>query len=248
MLCRALFPALFALSFAPRAEALELTQSGIAVAGATATMAVTGGTPGTNVHFFFSRNGEGRGACAGGVCLGVRPGYGRAMFAANPAGRVGMQVSLPVTLAGVRVCVQAASSIGGQMQTSNVLCFYVLPPTEVTATWQESGYWLPGVIGTYDEALAACDTYGLVPAVANDLQEEAFLRAMSPTGDVWLGLTDVAVEGTFLDAYGATPLWFDWAIGEPNGLSAENCVITHAAGGWVDVGCQELHDVVCEVF
>ena len=81
--------ALLALSLAHRAEALELTPSGIAVAGATATLQVTGGSPGTNVHFFFSRSGEGRGACAGGVCLGIRPGYGNAVFAANPAGRMG---------------------------------------------------------------------------------------------------------------------------------------------------------------
>jgi hypothetical protein len=58
----------------------------------------------------------------------------------------------------------------------------------------------------------------------------------------WIGVNDLASEGTFVNNDG-TPFDYDnWKDGEPNNINGEDCVITGDNWGkeWIDTGCGGL--------
>ena len=72
---------------------------------------------------------------------------------------------------------------------------------------------------------------------------------------IWLGLTDVAEEGTWVrEDIGEVADWFFWDAGSPNnGVGGtEHCAYIHhntAEGSdqlWGDAQCLRLHYYVCE--
>ncbi|XP_035696427.1 low affinity immunoglobulin epsilon Fc receptor-like [Branchiostoma floridae] len=106
----------------------------------------------------------------------------------------------------------------------------------------------------YADARSACQAAGGSLAMPKDQATNDFLRnqlTRYPSGsDAWFGLTDLAQEGTWVWEDG-TPLtgWSNWAPGEPNGGSAENCAHWHGSYGykWNDRRCSHSQYYVCEV-
>ena len=102
-------------------------------------------------------------------------------------------------------------------------------------------------------AAAACATGGgalIVPASAAEAAVLArVVRRQLGSADVWLGLTDAATEGTWLEASG-TPAPYRGFVGrEPTGGTDENCAVldTGTAGGWRDVGCDAGYPALCRL-
>ena len=56
---------------------------------------------------------------------------------------------------------------------------------------------------------------------------------------IWLGLTDVEVEGIFRWADGYVATWVNWARNKPSGNvgNNQNCVKRHPNGQWNDLRC-----------
>ena len=66
----------------------------------------------------------------------------------------------------------------------------------------------------------------------------------------WLGLNDLAKEGTFVwDSSGKTPSFTDWKPGEPNNLGDEDCVrlFVHDFAKWNDAPCHLKSRFVCQL-
>jgi hypothetical protein len=105
-------------------------------------------------------------------------------------------------------------------------------------------------------AQAACIALGANLVVIETAEEQAIVATLAvqfPTGlpDVWIGATDVLVEGTFVWV-NLTPVVYDnWRDGEPNngGDGGEDCAVIEgdtAANEWDDRSCLTLHPAICE--
>jgi hypothetical protein len=74
----------------------------------------------------------------------------------------------------------------------------------------------------------------------NDAAENAWVRATFPSilyENLWLGLNDAAVEGTFVWVSGEPVTYVNWNSGEPNGSYSENygqMYADYAGGMWND--------------
>jgi len=88
---------------------------------------------------------------------------------------------------------------------------------------------------------AACVAFGARLAILDTADRDAVARSMIGADNVFIGLTDAAVEGTFVWVDG-TPLTFqNFASGEPNnanGAFEEDCAMySGSRAGWDDRPC-----------
>lgn len=102
-------------------------------------------------------------------------------------------------------------------------------------------------------AAAACAAGGgalIVPASAAEAAVLArVVRRELGSADVWLGLTDAAVEDTWVDASGAPAPYLGFTGREPTGGTSENCAVldTGTAGGWRDTSCDAGYPALCRL-
>ncbi|MGD8862676.1 MAG: C-type lectin domain-containing protein [Myxococcales bacterium] len=116
-------------------------------------------------------------------------------------------------------------------------------------------YYLCGP-ASWDAAKAACENVGMGLAQIDDAGEGAFIQGAAGA-DVWLGGSDVASEGQWLwsddtgfwsgGSDGTGTGYTNWAEGEPDGDTDENCLVGLSAGGWNDAECGQMLDYVCEL-
>jgi hypothetical protein len=106
---------------------------------------------------------------------------------------------------------------------------------------------------TWAVALADCadDLPGLTHlAVIGDDAENDHADDVSGTRDVWIGATDAADEGVWLDVLGAAQVYDNWALFEPNngGVSGpdEHCAELYDGGAWNDLRCEMPLRYLCE--
>lgn len=132
-----------------------------------------------------------------------------------------------------------------------------------TATFEARTYAFCPVHLDWDGGRATCQLLGLDLVFIDSEAENSFVSgtgaSVHPGLRWWMGLTDVAVEGSFTSVGGASPTYTAWCPGEPNNghggecsaQSAENCAVLDwcAAGGWNDLPCDcsaETIGFVCE--
>jgi len=104
---------------------------------------------------------------------------------------------------------------------------------------------------TYQSARNHCRSFGggadLV-SIANSAEMNfVWPRA---AGRFWLGLTDIASEGTFVWSDGSSSSYRYWYSGEPNNYGgAEDCTesYTSRSGRWNDLRCDSPRHWVCKV-
>jgi hypothetical protein len=98
-------------------------------------------------------------------------------------------------------------------------------------------------------ASAACADWGGALARLDTADEETALLARLAAADAWIGLNDVATEGTMLWEDGGAPdPYTHWATLQPDDFDGtEDCVELLADGrGWNDRPCTDLRVYVCE--
>ncbi|MBN2499054.1 MAG: hypothetical protein JXR96_30975, partial [Deltaproteobacteria bacterium] len=113
-------------------------------------------------------------------------------------------------------------------------------------------YYFCDSASTWDEALAACQSYGGAHlATVDDSTENTMLRdAMDGLGlgDFWIGYNDRDAEGTWVwEEDGSTSSYHPWSPGEPNGHENENCAEVRGDGRWNDLRCTDDRAFVCEL-
>ncbi|MEE2788373.1 MAG: C-type lectin domain-containing protein [Myxococcota bacterium] len=108
---------------------------------------------------------------------------------------------------------------------------------------------------SWSNARRICQRLGYDLAIITDAREQEFLTDgldRTGAGDAWIGLSDDAVEGTFVWIDGSpTRGYVNWSDDEPNDAGNEDCgVIQMQAaaqlGSWSDRDCNQPYDYVCE--
>lgn len=112
-------------------------------------------------------------------------------------------------------------------------------------------------ITTWSLAQADCVARGGSLAAISSAAENGIVTGLPTTPatlpDVWIGLTDTAVEGTFTWVTGEALAYTNWRTGEPNngGTSGmqEDCAVLEAdtAGTWDDRPCGRQYPYICEM-
>lgn len=100
---------------------------------------------------------------------------------------------------------------------------------------------------TWSSAAARCAATGGVLYVPREAGEDALAADFGV--EAWIGLSDVAEEGRFVDGAGTPAALGFWGGGVPDdglGFATEDCAVMRADGAWDDVGCDELRGVICE--
>ncbi|NXN82307.1 CLC3A protein, partial [Bombycilla garrulus] len=105
----------------------------------------------------------------------------------------------------------------------------------------------------FHEANEDCIAKGGTLAIPRNNEETNILRdygkkSVPRASEFWLGVTDMASEGRFVDVNGMALQYFNWDRAQPNGGKRENCVFLSQAsqGKWVDEVCRTAKRYVCE--
>jgi hypothetical protein len=103
----------------------------------------------------------------------------------------------------------------------------------------------------WSAAESACTGSGYTLASITSSGEQNQLEDALGTFTVpyWIGLNDVAVEGTYVWTPSTALSYTNWRSGEPNnggGYGEEDCVEVEPAGLWDDQACTDLQPYVCE--
>ncbi|XP_078585767.1 CUB and sushi domain-containing protein 1-like [Branchiostoma floridae x Branchiostoma japonicum] len=102
----------------------------------------------------------------------------------------------------------------------------------------------------FAEAKMKCTEQGGIPVIIEDQQMQEFLvQELSVSNkDVWIGLTDLDVEGQFVWTDGSPLAYSNWAPGEPNGDHTKNCVHMWPLANfrWDDMPCGRNNYYVCQ--
>ena len=64
---------------------------------------------------------------------------------------------------------------------------------------------------------------------------------------MWIGINDIAVEGTFVWSDGSPNAYTRWNWGEPNNAgNNEDCTTLEGHGGWNDLNCSNHRQFACK--
>ena len=88
-------------------------------------------------------------------------------------------------------------------------------------SWGNSFYKIYGA-NNYGAAKAQCESDGAFLAIPRSEAENDFIAGLIPNEDIWIGINDIANEGTFVAVDGRPVSWTKWDTGEPNALDAND--------------------------
>jgi hypothetical protein len=100
---------------------------------------------------------------------------------------------------------------------------------------------------TRDQAVAACATDGSQLVKVETSTESSWIVANTSGLERWSGLNDLAVEGTWRWQDGTLlGSYRNWSGAEPNGGTAESCMMIWPSGLWNDLNCTWDVQFLCE--
>ena len=103
----------------------------------------------------------------------------------------------------------------------------------------------------WSECEATCANHGAQMLCIEDAATNQWVSDnLMTTTDLWLGLTDVEVEGDWEWRSGCASTYFDWGFGGPNGGSSSNCarIVYSVRPQWNDRQCNAYrYDCACEI-
>ena len=104
----------------------------------------------------------------------------------------------------------------------------------------------------YANASAACQAAGYHLVSIGSAAEDSFVHSNAvAVANVkwWIGLNDIAVEGTFVWTDGTPLIYTNWEPGEPNNAGNEDCGQINRfnpKNTWNDEPCNQALPYVCE--
>ena len=120
-------------------------------------------------------------------------------------------------------------------------------------SWTKVGndaVYTPSTQNSYYEAVSYCNNIGGDIVNISSSQENSNVRQFAldqGLDNYWIGLNDIANEGTWVNEDGSNPTYLYWESGEPNNVGNEDCAEVRVSGGfWNDVTCSTRADSICE--
>jgi hypothetical protein len=113
-------------------------------------------------------------------------------------------------------------------------------------TWRQRAHALCTSPLPWQAARQRCQGLGLDLAILDSQEIEVAIREVVTIGDVWIGLSDLATEGTFVWVDGRPLVYRNWMPNEPNdALGQEDCVYARSGQGWNDADCDVPRSYLC---
>lgn len=139
-------------------------------------------------------------------------------------------------------CTRGSGGAEPDASTEPVVC----PPDYVPLPATGSSYRIVGAAAPQAIAVDDCADDGARTylAIPDNLAESNLLDALA-TNDAWLGITDAAMEGTWVTVRGTPQTFFKWASAQPDGGVGESCAFIRDAA-WEDTSCSLPRPYVCE--
>jgi hypothetical protein len=107
-------------------------------------------------------------------------------------------------------------------------------------------YFIASQALAWGAAQQACAEWGGHLVTLDSSDEDTFL-ATQTTQDLWLGLNDVTLEGTFVWEDGSSVGYTHWASMEPNNSGDSDCAEKRGSNGfWYDQQCLSSQIYACE--
>ena len=91
-----------------------------------------------------------------------------------------------------------------------------------------------------------CGNEGAWLATVNSLTVQNFILDFTGGNNVYVGLNDISIEGTFVWDHGEDVTFTQWNPSEPNNSGNEDC--THFNSKWNDITCSTSSPYVCETY
>ncbi|KAK9976469.1 hypothetical protein ABG768_021674 [Culter alburnus] len=116
--------------------------------------------------------------------------------------------------------------------------------------YKSSYYYVSSEVKSWTESRRYCTDRGADLIIINNKEEQMsetnfdFVQRISDGAQVWIGLTDSDVEGTWKWVDGNTLTSGFWDPREPNGDREENCALNYSPG-WADYPCDDTHYWIC---
>uniref|UniRef100_A0A673MJC6 C-type lectin domain-containing protein n=1 Tax=Sinocyclocheilus rhinocerous TaxID=307959 RepID=A0A673MJC6_9TELE len=110
--------------------------------------------------------------------------------------------------------------------------------------YQSSLYFISSETKSWTESRRYCTERGADLIIINNREEQDFVKNISGVAKVWIGLTDIDVEGRWKWVDGSTLTSGFWEPGQPN-TKEEDCALTHSPG-WADFPCGYTYKWICE--
>lgn len=98
----------------------------------------------------------------------------------------------------------------------------------------DKAYYLSTATASFAAATAAAQGIGGHLVAINSLEEQNYVRSLVPSLTIWLGLSDAAVEGTFVWSSGEPLTYTNWFTGQPDNASNQDFVEMLTNGFWYD--------------
>ena len=121
-------------------------------------------------------------------------------------------------------------------------------PTSYTTVIGSKSYRVVSTSSIWSNAVNDCadDAPGATHLAVPNANAENSGLVGAITSNSWIGITDIAVEGTWLDVFGDPLAYTNWENGQPDGNTSQNCALINTGGEWADEGCSNNLRYVCE--
>ena len=120
--------------------------------------------------------------------------------------------------------------------------------TYAKKSWGNLFYKIYGA-NNYDAAKAQCESDGAFLAIPRSEAENDFIAGLIPNEHIWIGINDIANEGSFVAVDGRQVSWTKWDSGEPNNLGSNEDAVEIRQGNhhqsWNDQSGNESRKFVC---
>jgi len=126
------------------------------------------------------------------------------------------------------------------------------PASYVAVAGLAHAYSAVGPARSWSDASTACATDGTHLVILNDAEEATRVFAYAFPGpavagpSMWVGISDLATEGTWLTEQGEVPPYLPWGVGEPNDSGGEDCGELVGDLTLNDIACATAVAYVCE--
>ncbi|XP_056591966.1 C-type lectin domain family 17, member A-like isoform X2 [Triplophysa dalaica] len=116
---------------------------------------------------------------------------------------------------------------------------------QCTESSESSFHFISSERKSWTESRRFCRERGADLIIINNKEEQDFVSTMTGTENIWIGLSDIDVEGTWKWVDGSTLTLSFWKSKQPDNRIVENCAVNHLSV-WSDYMCHVPFRFVCE--